>query len=208
MHVKPSESNSNELPVVEVFRTIQGEGYHTGKAAVFIRLAGCDICCNWCDSRNSWNADDWPKLPVTVIAERVLDFQIRDVIISGGEPLQHDLSLLTNFLHRNNRKVFLETSGASPITGNWDWICLSPKRNAPPLNTIYPLANEMKVVVSSEADFDWADDQSKHLNSNCLLYLQPEWSAQKQIIPLITDYILENPVWMLSLQSHKYIGIP
>jgi len=208
MHVKPSESNSNELPVVEVFRTIQGEGYHTGKAAVFIRLAGCDICCNWCDSRNSWNADYWPKLPVTVIAERVLDFQIRDVIISGGEPLQHDLSLLTNFLHRNNRKVFLETSGASPITGNWDWICLSPKRNAPPLNTIYPLANEMKVVVSSEADFDWADDQSKHLNSNCLLYLQPEWSAQKQIIPLITDYILENPVWMLSLQSHKYIGIP
>jgi len=196
------------LPVVEIFPTIQGEGFHTGKGAAFIRLAGCDICCNWCDSKESWDAGLWPGMEPEEILLQTERFEIRDVIVSGGEPLQHDLTQLTRLLKGRGFRTFLETSGAFPLTGEWDWICLSPKKSAPPLPTIYKLASELKVVIENSTDFSRAESYRSSVSDSCLLYLQPEWSVREKIIPEITSYILKNRDWMLSLQSHKYIGIP
>ncbi len=201
-------SNDLTLPVVEVFATIQGEGYHTGKSAVFIRLAGCDICCNWCDSKESWDASDWPGMKTEQILEQVIPFGLADVIISGGEPLRYDLSVLTYALKTAGCRTFLETSGAYPITGEWDWICLSPKASHPPLPDVFLKAGELKVVIATSDDLQWAEQQRLQARPDTLFYLQPEWSVRETILPIITRYILKNPVWMLSLQSHKYIGIP
>lgn len=196
------------LPVVEIFSTIQGEGYHTGKAASFIRLAGCDLACNWCDSKSSWNAQNWPMLSVEAIVQRVDELGISDVIISGGEPLSNDLTGLCNDLKNKGFRTYLETSGAYPLTGTWDWICLSPKQQSPPLPEIFLQANELKVVIGEASDLIRAEEESRKVPPNCLRYLQPEWSVRKTIIPVIVDHILKNPSWMLSLQSHKFIGIP
>jgi 7-carboxy-7-deazaguanine synthase len=203
-----SGENHSLLPVVEIFPTIQGEGFHTGKGAVFIRLAGCDICCNWCDSKESWDAGQWPGMDPEEIMLQTDRFAIRDVIVSGGEPLQHDLTHLTSLLKEKGFRTFLETSGAYPLTGEWYWICLSPKKNALPLPSIYELASELKMVIVTETDFARAEQCRSLVSGSCLLYLQPEWSVREKIIPEITAYILKNPDWMLSLQSHKYIGIP
>jgi 7-carboxy-7-deazaguanine synthase len=203
---KPMADSS--LPVMEIFQTLQGEGYHTGKAAVFIRLAGCDIGCNWCDIKESWNAHNWPRKSLDEIMAEVESFGISSVIISGGEPLVNNLDSLCAELKVKGMATFLETAGCYPLTGQWDWICLSPKKQTPPLKANLLLADELKVIVETPEDLAWAERNAKSVSEKCLLYLQPEWSNRKRIIPEITAYILRNPNWMLSLQSHKYIGIP
>ncbi len=196
------------LPVMEIFASLQGEGYHTGKAAVFIRLAGCDLACHWCDVKESWKADCWPHKPLGEILDQVMAFGIPAVLITGGEPLMNDLTPLTTELKTLGFDTFLETSGSHPVSGTWDWICLSPKEQQPPLPEIFARVNELKVVVETPADLAWAEHNAAFVTPRCKLYLQPEWSVSSEITPVLTDYILKNPRWMLSLQSHKYIGIP
>jgi 7-carboxy-7-deazaguanine synthase len=196
------------LPVMEIFQTLQGEGYHTGKAAVFIRLAGCDIGCNWCDIKESWNARNWPRKSLSEMISEVETFGINSVIISGGEPLVNNLDALCSELKAKGMTTFLETAGSYPLSGQWDWICLSPKKQTPPLPENLKLADELKVIVENPEDLAWAEQNASSVSDKCLLYLQPEWSRRKEIIPEITAFILKNPNWMLSLQSHKYIGIP
>jgi 7-carboxy-7-deazaguanine synthase len=203
----PLEKNKL-LPVVEVFATLQGEGYHTGKAAIFVRLAGCDIGCNWCDSKASWNAALFPLRSADEILEEIAALPGKSVIVSGGEPLINNLEPLTLALKQRGYTTFLETAGAYPLTGAWDWICLSPKQQTPPLPNVFLLANELKVIIAKPEDLHWAVKVQNKVSPGCLRYLQPEWSARKQIIPVIVDFIQQNPSWMLSLQSHKYIGIP
>jgi len=208
--LRPLTGNVSDhgLPVVEIFSTIQGEGYHTGKAVSFVRLAGCDLGCHWCDSKDSWNSLHWPRMAMDEIVVQLMAWPVRDVIISGGEPLYNDLTALSNSLKLKGFKIYLETSGAYPLTGAWDWICLSPKPHHPPIPAIYQHANELKVVIENQDDLKWAEDQAAKVSSQCLRYLQPEWSVRNNIVPIIVEYILNNPQWMLSLQSHKYIGIP
>lgn len=198
----------DHLPVMEIFSTLQGEGYHTGKAALFIRLAGCDIGCNWCDSKASWDSAKWPLKSVESIISEVESMNLKSVIISGGEPLVSNLEKLTAELKRLGYTTFLETAGCYNLTGSWDWICLSPKKQTPPIPQILSAANELKVIVENNEDFTWAEQNAAKVSSNCLLYLQPEWSVRKTILPQIVSYIRNNPSWILSLQSHKYIGIP
>ncbi len=201
-------SENQSLPVMEIFATIQGEGFHSGKASVFIRLAGCDMGCNWCDTRSSWDADNCHGQTVNEIVDQLEQWKLKDVIVSGGEPLKNNLDSLTNLLRQKGYKTYLETSGAAPLTGMWNWICLSPKRNNPPMPTLYKMADELKVVISQPDDLQWAESQALLTSLNCCKFLQPEWSVRKTIVPEIVSFILLNPSWMLSLQSHKYIGIP
>jgi 7-carboxy-7-deazaguanine synthase len=196
------------LPVVEEFFTLQGEGYHTGKAAYFIRLGGCDIGCNWCDSRFSWNKDLHPLVETSNIISRVVGSGADSVVVTGGEPLMWKLDLLCNGLKSKNIRTFIETSGAYPLSGKWDWICLSPKRNMPPLSEICKLADELKVIIQDNNDFEWAETYHNMVRNECKLYLQPEWSRFEIIIPGIVEYIKKNSSWRISLQSHKYMHIP
>lgn len=196
------------LPVMEIFATLQGEGYHTGKPAVFVRLAGCDLACHWCDVKESWNAGCWPNKPLCEIIADVDAFQIPAVVVTGGEPLMNNLNDLTIALKSAGYETFLETSGSYTMSGIWDWICLSPKEQQPPIPENLLKADELKVVVQSRADLLWAELHASQVSPGCKCYLQPEWSVWKEVTPFITDYILKNPRWMLSLQSHKYIGIP
>lgn len=196
------------LPVMEIFATLQGEGYHTGKPAVFVRLAGCDLACHWCDVKESWNAGCWPNKPLHEIIAEIDTFHIPAVVVTGGEPLMNNLNDLTIALKSAGYETFLETSGSYPMSGIWDWICLSPKEQQPPISENLPKADELKVVIQSRADFHWAELFATQVSPGCKCYLQPEWSVWKDVTPFITDYILNNPRWMLSLQSHKYIGIP
>lgn len=200
--------HKNRLPVVEVFSSIQGEGYHTGRASVFVRLAGCDLACNWCDSKASWSVYDWPEMEIETILQKVLAFGISSVIVTGGEPLTHDLGPLCQKLKMAGCVTYLETSGSYPLTGVWDWICLSPKKQSPPLDSIFMIANELKVVIEKEDDLMMVEKWSEIVQPQCIRYLQPEWSKRHTIIPLIISYMFSNPHWLLSLQSHKYIGIP
>jgi organic radical activating enzyme len=197
---------------MESFYTLQGEGYHQGKAAYFIRLGGCDVGCVWCDVKESWDADRHPKYSIDQIADTTLKAfpkgKEKIAVITGGEPLMHNLSALTQQLQQNGFKTHIETSGAHLVSGSWDWICLSPKKFKAPLPDILPLANELKVVVFNKSDFDWAESFAKQVNPNCQLYLQPEWDKKEVVTPLIIDYIKQNPQWRLSLQIHKYIGVP
>ncbi|MEO6315913.1 MAG: 7-carboxy-7-deazaguanine synthase QueE [Chitinophagaceae bacterium] len=193
---------------MESFYTIQGEGYHQGKAAYFIRLGGCDVGCVWCDVKDSWDAAIHPQLSITSIVARAASHPGRLAVVTGGEPLLHNLSKLTQSLHQAGFQTNIETSGSSPLTGNWDWICLSPKKFKAPLPELVNLANELKVVIFNKTDFAWAEKFAAQTNASCRLYLQPEWGKAPAMIPLIVDYIKANPQWELSLQLHKYINVP
>jgi organic radical activating enzyme len=201
-------SDGAKLPVVEEFFSLQGEGFHTGKAAYFIRLGGCDIGCNWCDSRFSWNPDLHPMVATKVIIDRVIESGADSVVVTGGEPLMWTLDLLCNGLKSENISTFIETSGAYPLSGTWDWICLSPKQNMPPVSEICKVADELKVIIQDRSDFEWAEKYHGMVSNECRLYLQPEWSIFETIIPEIVEYIKKNPTWRISLQAHKYMHIP
>lgn len=196
------------LPLMEEFYTIQGEGYNTGKPAYFIRIGGCDVGCHWCDVKESWDASIHPLTPVDLIVERADKFPAKAVVITGGEPSMYNLVYLTAEFKKRNIQTFVETSGAYLLTGTWDWICLSPKKTSPPLPEIFQQADELKVIIFNKNDFLWAEENAKFLSDKCKLYLQPEWSKHKEIMPLIVDYVMQNPKWNISLQTHKYMNIP
>lgn len=195
------------LPLMEEFYTIQGEGFHTGKAAYFIRIGGCDVGCHWCDVKESWNAKLHPPTSADSIVENAKKFA-NTVVITGGEPLMWELDYITNALQANNLKTHIETSGAYKLSGTWDWICLSPKKTKLPLAEIYLKCNELKVIVFNKNDFKFAEEQATKVGPNCELFLQPEWSNREKMIPLIVDYVMKNPKWKVSLQTHKYLNIP
>jgi len=196
------------LPLMEEFYTIQGEGFNTGKAAYFIRLGGCDVGCHWCDVKESWDPTLHPLTPAHSIIQNANQFPSKAVVITGGEPLTYNLDFLCKGLQDLGIKTFLETSGAYPLTGIWDWICLSPKKFKAPLPEILEKAHELKVIVFNDSDFEWAEKFSIEVHSGCKLYLQPEWSKAEKMIPKIVDYVLQNPKWEISLQTHKYLHIP
>ncbi|MFN3403643.1 MAG: 7-carboxy-7-deazaguanine synthase QueE [Cytophagaceae bacterium] len=193
---------------MEAFYTIQGEGYHQGKAAYFIRLAGCDVGCFWCDVKESWDASDHPVVPVHEIISGLINTPARIAVITGGEPLMYDLTCLTNSIHSEGVQTNIETSGVYPITGSWDWVCFSPKKFKEPHPSIFPVANELKVIVYNKSDLDWAESYANRVNQECKLYLQPEWSKHEELLPVIIEYVKNNPKWELSLQIHKYLNIP
>jgi 7-carboxy-7-deazaguanine synthase len=200
--------NGRKLPLVEEFYTIQGEGYHTGKAAYFIRIGGCDVGCSWCDTKFSWNPALHPVVPTEQIVEHVIAHPAAAVVVTGGEPLMVNLDYLTGLLKQKGIETFLETSGAYPLSGSWDWICLSPKKNAPPVDELYKHAQELKVIIALEEDLAWAVENSYKVHDDCKLYLQPEWSQRDTILPIIIEFVKLHPRWMISLQSHKYMRIP
>ncbi|MEO5682945.1 MAG: 7-carboxy-7-deazaguanine synthase QueE [Chitinophagaceae bacterium] len=196
------------LPVMESFYTLQGEGYHQGRAAYFIRLGGCNVGCIWCDVKESWDAAIHPQISIDNIITSAAEHPGRLAVVTGGEPLLHNLDKLTWSLQHAGFQTNIETSGSSPLSGTWDWICLSPKKFKVPLPTIVPLANELKVVIFNKTDFAWAEKYAAQTSPNCKLYLQPEWEKANTVIPLIVDYIKQHPQWELSLQLHKYINVP
>ncbi len=198
----------SSLPVMEHFYTIQGEGFYQGRAAYFIRLGGCDVGCVWCDVKDSWEADKHPTMDVQSLVAAVKKTPAKLAVITGGEPLMHNLDMLTKELKAAGLQTNIETSGAHPLSGTWDWICLSPKKFKVPLPEVVPLANELKVVVFNKSDFEWAEKYASLVSAQCKLYLQPEWDKAAQLTPLIIDYIKANPQWELSLQIHKYINVP
>ncbi|TAH00464.1 MAG: 7-carboxy-7-deazaguanine synthase QueE [Sphingobacteriales bacterium] len=193
---------------MEHFYTIQGEGYHQGRAAYFVRLGGCDVGCVWCDVKDSWDASVHPQMTVEEIMHPIDQTSAPMVVITGGEPLMHDLEPLINALQDKGYAVNIETSGAHPLTGHPDWICLSPKKFKAPLPEVLPLAHELKVVVYNKSDFAWAEEHAANVSAYCRLYLQPEWSRAAEMTPLIIDYVKANPKWEISLQIHKYINVP
>ena len=199
---------TDTLPVMEAFYTIQGEGCHQGKAAYFIRLGGCDVGCVWCDVKESWDATAHPKRSITDIVAAAARFPGRMAVVTGGEPLMHDCTALTGELHNAGFTTNIETSGAWPLSGDWDWICLSPKKFKAPLPEILPKASELKVVIYNKTDFEWAEQCAARVSPGCKLFLQPEWSRSAAITPLIIEYIKKNPQWEFSLQLHKYINVP
>lgn len=200
--------NGTMLPLMEEFYTIQGEGFNTGKAAYFIRLGGCDVGCHWCDVKESWDASLHPLTAAGVIVQNALKYPGKAVVITGGEPLIYNLEYLTRQLQQNGIVTFLETSGAYPLSGSWDWICLSPKKFKAPRPDVTALADELKVIVFNKSDFKWAEEHAQMVGTNCKLYLQPEWSRSKEVTPLIIDYVMANPKWEISLQTHKFLNIP
>ncbi|MFY8065079.1 MAG: 7-carboxy-7-deazaguanine synthase QueE [Flavobacterium sp.] len=195
------------LPLMEEFYTIQGEGYHTGTAAYFIRIGGCDVGCHWCDVKESWNSELHPPTETDIIVANATKYA-DTVVVTGGEPLTWDMTLLTQKLKDNNLKVHIETSGAYPVTGSWDWFCLSPKKNKLPVADAYEIADELKMIIYNKYDFTFAEEQAAKVNPNAILFLQPEWSKKEEMIPLIVDYVMNNPKWRVSLQTHKYLNIP
>lgn len=196
------------LPLMEDFYTIQGEGFHTGKAAYFIRLGGCDVGCHWCDVKESWDASLHPLTPAEEIVQRAEQYPGKAVVVTGGEPLMYNLDYLTNALQQRDIQTFIETSGAYPLSGIWDWICVSPKKFKSPRPDILPLAGELKVIIFNKSDFAWAETHADSVAKECKLYLQPEWSKAAQMMPLIIEYVKKNPKWEISLQTHKFLNIP
>ena len=196
------------LPVMEQFLTLQGEGRFAGHAAYFIRLGGCDVGCVWCDVKESWDMEAHPKIQIESLVENAVQSKAPIAVITGGEPLMHDLNELSTQLSAKNIRTHIETSGSHPITGSWNWITLSPKKFKAPLPEVIELADELKVIVYNKSDFEWAVKYAQLVKKDCLLYLQPEWSKSDEMNPLIVDYIKRNPQWILSVQSHKYIDIP
>ncbi|TKD61836.1 7-carboxy-7-deazaguanine synthase QueE [Flavobacterium sp. ASW18X] len=195
------------LPLMEEFYTIQGEGYHKGTAAYFIRVGGCDVGCHWCDVKESWNAGTHPPTAIEQIIANAKSYS-DTIVITGGEPLTWDMDPLTAGLKNEGLKTHVETSGAYALTGDWDWICLSPKKMKLPVDEIYPLAHELKVIVYNKHDLIFAEEQAAKVNDTCILYLQPEWSVRDKVVPMIVDYVMANPKWKVSLQTHKYLNIP
>ncbi len=204
----PIPEDGSRLPLVEDFYTLQGEGFHTGKAAYFIRIGGCDVGCSWCDTKFSWNVAFHPLVSVDEIVSRVLNEPAKAVVVTGGEPMTYNLDLLCRRFAENKIEAFLETSGTYDFSGKWDWICLSPKRHEPPKRIFLEKANELKVIIESASDFDWANNIAQQANTNAILFLQPEWSKHEEILPQIIDYIKMHPEWRISLQAHKYMRIP
>lgn len=197
-----------KLPIMEEFYSIQGEGFNTGKAAYFIRVGGCDVGCHWCDVKESWNPNLHPLTPIKEVIENVKKHPAKAIVVTGGEPTIYNLEKITSELKKEGVELFLETSGAYPITGEWHWICLSPKKNMLPLKESYSVAHELKVIVHNKHDIQWAEEQAQFVNANCKLYLQPEWSKADEVLPLLIDYVMNNPAWNISLQTHKYMKIP
>jgi organic radical activating enzyme len=193
---------------MESFYTLQGEGFHQGKAAYFIRLGGCDVGCTWCDVKESWDAEKHPRISIPDIIAGAVAHPGRLAVVTGGEPLMHNCTELTDQLYQAGFATHIETSGAWPLSGEWDWICLSPKKFKAPLPEILPLANELKVVIFNRTDFEWAEQWAARVSPGCRLFLQPEWSKSEALTPLIVDYIKANPQWEFSLQLHKYIRVP
>ncbi len=196
------------LPVMESFYTLQGEGFHQGRAAYFIRLGGCDVGCVWCDVKESWDASKHPQQSIQTIVKNALEYPGKLAVITGGEPLLYNLDALTLQLRQAGFETNIETSGSSPLSGYWDWICLSPKKFKFPLPEVIAAANELKVVIFNKSDFQWAEKYAAQVQPGCKLYLQPEWDKQTDMLPLIIDYIKAHPQWELSIQSHKYINVP
>ncbi|HWB64913.1 MAG TPA: 7-carboxy-7-deazaguanine synthase QueE [Chitinophagales bacterium] len=199
---------SPQLPVMEHFYTIQGEGYHQGRPAYFVRLGGCDVGCSWCDVKESWHAEKHPLWNVDDIVAAVKNSGAEICVITGGEPLMYDLTNLTAALHLHEIRTHVETSGAYPLTGGWDWVCVSPKRFKPALGGCLEAANELKVVIYHRNDFRFAESYAEKVNPFCHLFLQPEWSVEKEILPLVIDYVKQNQKWSISVQVHKYMNIP
>jgi len=203
-----TEIHIASYPVMEHFYTLQGEGVHTGRAAYFIRLGGCDVGCVWCDVKESWDASAHPQMTNVAIAQEASAYEGRVAVITGGEPAMHDLSALCDALHASGFAIHIETSGAHPLSGKLDWVTLSPKKFKAPLDGCFAVADELKVVVFHKSDLEWAEQHAAKVSPGCKLYLQPEWSKRDSITPLIIDYIKLHPRWQLSLQTHKYINIP
>lgn len=195
------------LPLMEAFYTLQGEGYHKGSAAYFIRIGGCDVGCHWCDIKESWEAEKHPPTNIESIVTEAKKYS-DTIVITGGEPLMWDMEPLTTALNEAGLKIHIETSGAYNITGHWDWFCLSPKKNKLPTKEATARADELKVIIYNKDDFRFAEEQAKRVGKDCVLYLQPEWSKRDVMMPLIVDYVLANPHWKVSLQTHKYLNIP
>lgn len=195
------------LPIMEHFYTIQGEGRHTGTSAYFIRIGGCDVGCHWCDVKESWNPDLHPVSSAEEIAKMAVKHS-KTIVLTGGEPLMWNLSPLTSILKELGCTIHIETSGAYPMSGTIDWICLSPKKNSLPLKEIYEKTHELKMIIYNQHDFVFAEEQAEKVNNEALLYLQPEWSNREKMTPKIIDYVMKNPKWKISLQTHKYLNIP
>lgn len=196
-----------ELPVMEAFYTIQGEGMYQGVSAYFIRLGGCDVGCHWCDVKESWNPKLHPPTAIETMVHNAANHS-KTIVITGGEPLTYNMNPLTQLLKQGGMSTHIETSGAYKLTGKWDWICLSPKKIKLPTEEIYEVADELKIIVFNKDDFRFAEEQAAKVNTDCLLYLQPEWSNREKMAPLIVDYVMQNPKWKVSLQTHKYLNIP
>ena len=196
------------LPLMEAFYTLQGEGYHQGKAAVFVRLAGCDVGCHWCDVKESWNAEVYPLVSVDEILSRIRTYATDIAVVTGGEPLMYDLTTLTLQLRSTGFRTHIETSGAYPLSGQWDWVCLSPKKFKPALGAVYNNADELKVIIYNKSDLEWAESCRAQVKPACKLYLQPEWDRSAVVLPYMVDYIKKHPEWELSLQIHKFMNIP
>lgn len=200
--------SGKKLPLMEEFYTLQGEGHNMGQAAYFIRIGGCDVGCHWCDSKPSWDAGNFPPTDAMEIAERAARFPAKTVVVTGGEPSLYPLDYFTKILKDKGIRTMVETSGAHQLSGIWDWICLSPKKYSPPKSDVFRAAHELKVVIQTEADLQWAEKNAKLVSENCILYLQPEWSVSHKIMPWLTEYAMQHPRWRISLQSHKYMNIP
>jgi 7-carboxy-7-deazaguanine synthase len=196
------------LPLMEDFYTIQGEGFYQGNAAYFIRLGGCDVGCVWCDVKESWPVEKHLLTHVSEMAERARKSGALIAVVTGGEPAMYDLTALTSALTSAGLRTHVETSGAYPLTGEWRWVCLSPKKFKAPHPSVYRLADELKIIVFNKSDFEWAEREAAKVSGSCKLFLQPEWSKEKEMVPLIVDFIKAHPRWRISLQVHKYINIP
>ena len=206
-NIQHEVSLGNALPLMEAFYTLQGEGYYKGSAAYFIRIGGCDVGCHWCDVKESWDAQKHSATLVEEIVEEAVKHS-KTIVITGGEPLMWNMKPLTRALKLKKMQIHIETSGAYEITGDWDWFCLSPKKNKLPTLAASNRADELKVIIYNKDDFRFAEQQAEKVNKNCILYLQPEWSKRDKVMPLIVDYALQNPRWKVSLQTHKYLNIP
>lgn len=193
---------------MEHYYTIQGEGYNTGTPAYFLRIGGCDVGCVWCDVKDSWDAEKHPLTSVDEMFQLVRNSNASTVVVTGGEPMMNDLTNLTQLFHKNNLRLWLETSGAYPLSGSWDWICVSPKKFKAPLKEVLEKADELKVVIFNHSDFNWAEQHAENVSAACKLFLQPEYSRQSEMLPQIIEYIKQNPRWRISLQTHKYMNIP
>ena len=197
-----------KLPVMEEFYTIQGEGWHTGSAAYFVRIGGCDVGCSWCDTKESWDASLFPPVDVDPIVQRAADTPSKTIVVTGGEPSRYPLDYFTAQLQSAGVKTMIETAGVEPLTGQWDWICLSPKKYSPPYRSNYEIANELKVIIQNAGDLEWAEKNAELVGEDCLLFLQPEWSKQDLVMESLTKYVMEHPDWKISLQAHKVMNIP
>ena len=200
--------NGTMLPLMEDFYSIQGEGFYSGSPAYFLRIGGCDVGCSWCDVKESWDAHKHPLTEVDVMISKILKYPCDTVVVTGGEPLMWDMTYLTQSLREKKINTHLETSGSHKLTGDWDWICLSPKKWQKPLLEIIPFVNELKIIIKNKHDFIWAEEQKKNISKICKPYLQPEWNKKEKIMPTIVDYVMKNPEWNISLQTHKYLQIP